>query len=95
MATNNNPKIRKQPERRCLGCMQSFPKKELIRLVRTPEGSVELDFIGKKSGRGAYICKNTVCFKKARKAGRFERNLECVIPEEVYDRLEVELSETR
>ncbi|MBQ7827713.1 MAG: YlxR family protein [Clostridia bacterium] len=74
--------------------MQSFPKKELIRLVRTPEGNVELDFIGKKSGRGAYICKSAACFKKARKAGRFERNLECVIPDAVYDRLEVELSET-
>lgn len=95
MANNNNPKIRKQPERRCLGCMQSFPKKELIRLVRTPEGNVELDFIGKRSGRGAYICKSAACFKKARKAGRFERNLECVIPDAVYDRLEVELSETR
>lgn len=92
--SNNNPKIRKQPERRCLGCMQSFPKKELIRLVRTPEGNVELDFNGKKSGRGAYVCKNAGCFKKARKAGRFERNLECVIPDTVYDRLEVELSET-
>jgi predicted RNA-binding protein YlxR (DUF448 family) len=75
--------------------MQSFPKKELIRVVRTPEHTVELDFIGKKSGRGAYICKNTECFKKARKAGRFQRNLDCEIPEEVYNRLEVELSETR
>ncbi len=94
MANSNHLQIRKEPERRCVGCMQSFPKKELIRLVRTPEGIVELDFIGKKSGRGAYICRNTVCFKKARKAGRFQRNLECEIPEEVYDRLEVELSET-
>lgn len=95
MVNNSNPKIRKQPERRCLGCMQSFPKKELIRLVRTPEGTVELDFVGKRPGRGAYICKNAVCFKKARKAGRFQRNLECEIPEEVLNRLEVELSETR
>ncbi|MGM9647278.1 MAG: RNase P modulator RnpM [Eubacteriales bacterium] len=95
MANNNVPKLRKQPERRCLGCMESFPKKDLIRVVRTPEGNVELDFVGKKSGRGAYICKNSACFKKARKAGRFERNLECAIPDEVYDRLEVELSETR
>lgn len=75
--------------------MQSFPKKELIRMVRTPEGNVELDFIGKKSGRGAYLCKSAACFKKARKAGRFERNLECDIPDTVFDRLEVELSETR
>lgn len=95
MATNVPQKIRKQPERRCLGCMQSFPKKELIRMVRTPEGNVELDFVGKKSGRGAYLCKNSACFKKARKAGRFEKNLECDIPDTVFDRLEVELSETR
>ena len=95
MANNSQLKVHKQPERRCLGCMQSFPKKELIRVVRTPDGAVELDFQGKKSGRGAYICKNANCFKKARKAGRFERNLECVIPDTVYDRLEVELSETK
>lgn len=95
MANSIPQKIRKQPERRCLGCMQSFPKKELIRMVRTPEGNVELDFIGKKSGRGAYLCKSAACFKKARKAGRFERNLECDIPDTVFDRLEVELSETR
>lgn len=94
MSNNNNPKNRKQPERRCLGCMQSFPKKELIRLVRTPEGNVQLDYVGKVSGRGAYICKNIVCFKKARKAGRFQRNLECEIPEDVFNCLEVELSET-
>ncbi len=95
MVSSNHPQMRKMPERRCLGCMQSFPKKDLIRVVRTPEGEVELDFHGKRSGRGAYICRNAACFKKARKAGRFERNLECVIPEAVYDRLEVELSETR
>lgn len=93
MANSSNQMTRKQPERRCLGCMQSFPKVDLIRVVRTPDGSVELDFRGKKSGRGAYICKNTACFKKARKAGRFERNLECQIPDAIYDRLEVELSE--
>ena len=93
MANSIPQKIRKQPERRCLGCMQSFPKKELIRMVRTPEGNVELDFIGKKSGRGAYVCRNVRCFKKARKAKRFERSLECEIPEEVYDALESELGE--
>lgn len=59
MANNSQLKVHKQPERRCLGCMQSFPKKELIRVVRTPDGAVELDFQGKKSGRGAYICKNS------------------------------------
>lgn len=71
--------------------MQSFPKKELIRLVRTPEGELVLDFTGKKSGRGAYICHNKACFAKARKAKRFEKNLECEIPEDVYVSLEAEL----
>lgn len=73
--------------------MQSFPKKELLRVVRKPDGNVELDFTGKVSGRGAYVCRNVRCFKAARKAKRFERSLECVIPEEVYDALEKELEE--
>ena len=84
-------KNRKIPERRCLGCGNSFPKKELLRIVRTADGSVELDFTGKKSGRGAYTCKKLACFKKARKAKRFESNLETVIPEQVYLALEAEL----
>ena len=79
-----NVKPRKIPERRCLGCGESFPKKELLRIVRMAEGGVELDFTGKKSGRGAYTCKKLSCFKKARKAKRFENNLETAIPEEVY-----------
>ncbi|MBE6638601.1 MAG: YlxR family protein [Ruminococcaceae bacterium] len=84
-------KTRKIPERRCLGCGESFPKKELLRIVRTSDGNVELDFTGKKSGRGAYTCKKLSCFKKARKAKRFESNLETVIPEQVYLALETEL----
>ena len=86
-------KIRKIPERRCLGCGESFPKKELLRVVRTADGTVELDFTGKKSGRGAYTCKKLSCFKKARKAKRFENNLETSIPEQVYEALETELTE--
>ena len=84
-------KPKKIPSRKCLGCMQSFPKKDLIRLVRSPEGDISLDFTGKKSGRGAYICPNAACFAKAKKAKRFEKNLECQIPEEVYLSLEEEL----
>jgi predicted RNA-binding protein YlxR (DUF448 family) len=84
-------KPKKIPSRKCLGCMQSFPKKDLIRLVRSPEGDISLDFTGKKSGRGAYICQNAACFAKAKKAKRFEKNLECQIPEEVYLSLEEEL----
>ena len=84
---------KKIPERRCSGCGISFPKQTLLRVVRTPDGEVLLDFTGKKSGRGAYVCKNVQCFKKARKAKRFERSLDCEIPENVYDALESELTE--
>ena len=84
-------KPKKISSRKCLGCMESFPKKDLIRLVRSPEGEISLDFTGKKSGRGAYICQNITCFSKAKKAKRFEKNLECEIPEDVYASLEEEL----
>ena len=84
--------VRKQPMRRCTGCGEHFPKKELIRVVRTPEGEIVLDGVGKMSGRGAYICKNVACLKKARKARRLESSLECSIPEEVYNKLEEELA---
>jgi predicted RNA-binding protein YlxR (DUF448 family) len=68
--------------------MQRFPKKELIRVVRSPEGEISLDAKGKKSGRGAYICPKPECLKKARKAKRLERALESPITEDVYDKLE-------
>lgn len=86
-------KPRKTPERQCLGCNEHKPKIQLLRVVRTPEGEILLDFTGKKSGRGAYICKDIKCLKKARKSGRIGRSLDCVIPEEVYDRMESELSD--
>lgn len=82
-----------------MGCNEMFPKKELIRVVKCKTGDEEdayeisLDLTGKKSGRGAYVCKNLQCLQKARKAKRFERALECTIPEDVYDRMEQELSE--
>lgn len=85
------PKQKKIPLRRCTGCGESFPKKELIRVVRTPEGEVVLDFTGKVSGRGAYVCKSSACFKKARKANRFRTNLECEIPEDLILALEEEI----
>lgn len=85
-------KVKKIPLRRCTGCGESFPKKELIRVVRTPEGNVVLDFTGKVGGRGAYVCKKTACFKKARKANRFRTNLECEIPEELLTALEEEIA---
>ena len=63
---------KKLPERKCLGCMVSFPKSSLIRVVRSPEGEITLDTTGKKSGRGAYICKRAECLKKAVKRKRAE-----------------------
>ncbi len=86
-------KVRKIPMRQCLGCNEHKPKIELLRVLRTPEGEILLDFTGKKSGRGAYICKNPACLQKARKSRRIDRNLECQISEEIYDRMERELSE--
>lgn len=82
---------KKVPLRKCLGCMSSFPKKELVRVVKTPEGEVVLDLSGKKSGRGAYICKNSACLKKAIKSKRIQNNLETEIPEGVILDLEKEL----
>jgi len=87
------PKQKKIPQRQCLGCNVKKAKKELLRVVRTPEGEIVLDFTGKRSGRGAYICHSLGCLKKARKSRRIDKNLECEIPEEVYDRMESELSE--
>ncbi len=86
-------KQRKIPMRQCLGCNEHKPKKELLRVVRDPNGEVSLDFTGKKSGRGAYICQSLKCLKKARKSGRLAKNLDCAIPEEVYDSMEEELSD--
>ncbi len=85
-------KARKTPERQCLGCNGHFPKAELLRVVRAPDGTVSLDFGGKKSGRGAYICKKAACLKKAEKNGRLAKNLACEIPVEVYARMHEELT---
>ena len=84
--------VRKVPVRRCSGCNQHFPKNELIRVLRTPEGEIHLDLTGKKSGRGAYICKSAACLKKARKSRRIDSSLDCSIPDEVYDRMEEEIA---
>ncbi len=86
-------RIRKIPMRQCLGCNEHKPKNELLRVVRDPEGNISLDFTGKKSGRGAYICKSAKCLKKAAKSRRIDKNLECSVPDEVYERMERELLE--
>ena len=92
MSGSNNNQTRKPPIRKCSGCAQHFPKNTLVRVLRTPEGEIILDLTGKKSGRGAYICKNKECLKKARKQRRIEQSLECSIPDEIYDRMEEEIS---
>ena len=75
-------KIKKIPERLCVGCQEKHPKKELIRIVRSPEGEFSVDLTGKKSGRGAYICPKQECLEKARKGHRLERSFECGVPRE-------------
>ena len=87
-----NSSVRKIPTRRCTGCGEHFPKSSLIRVLRTPEGEIVLDLTGKKNGRGAYICKNAACLKKARKSKRIEASLECRISDELYTKMEEELT---
>lgn len=79
--------------RQCLGCREMKPKRELLRVVRSPEGEVSLDTRGKKPGRGAYVCPNADCLKKAIKTRALSRALETEIPEEVMQRLAAELEE--
>lgn len=84
---------RKIPMRKCTGCNEMKPKKELVRIVRSPEGEISMDLTGKKSGRGAYICKDVSCLNAAKKAKRLERAFECTVPEEVYAKLEGEIKD--
>ena len=86
-------KVKKIPLRMCTGCMEMKPKKELIRIVKSPEGEVSVDLTGKKSGRGAYICKDIECLEKAFKTKRLSRNLDTAIDSEIYDRLRKEINE--
>ena len=84
-------KVKKIPLRMCTGCMEMKPKKELIRVVKSPEGEVSVDLTGKKSGRGAYICKDKECLEKAFKAKRLSRNLDIAIDEVIYNRCREEI----
>ena len=92
-------KQKKIPLRKCTGCNEMKPKKELVRIVRLPDkcddngevmekGNIELDFTGKKPGRGAYVCRNVECLKKARKTKSLERKFEAQVSSEIYDSLE-------
>jgi predicted RNA-binding protein YlxR (DUF448 family) len=83
---------KKVPQRQCIGCGEMKNKKEMIRVIKTPEENIIIDTTGKKNGRGAYICKSTECFSKAVKSRGLERSLKVSIPKEVYEELEKELS---
>lgn len=84
-------KPRRTPLRKCTGCGEMKPKKELVRVVKSPDGGISLDPTGKMPGRGAYVCPNRACLAAARKARRLERAFSCPIPAEIYDRMEGEL----
>lgn len=88
---------RKIPQRQCIGCQEMKNKKDLIRVLRTCEGDIVVDTTGKKNGRGAYLCKNADCLKRAIKSKSLERSLKVDIKQEVYEQLEKELDniETR
>ncbi len=83
---------KKIPLRKCTGCCEMKPKKELVRVVKTPDDKVLLDLTGRVNGRGAYICPNADCLKIARKAKRIEKSFQMQIPEEVYNMMEEELN---
>ena len=85
--------IRKIPMRQCTGCREMKAKKDLIRVVRSPEGAISLDSRGKSPGRGAYLCPDPACLARARKSRALERALGTAIPPEVYEELAARLAE--
>lgn len=85
------PKVKKIPQRQCVGCREMKDKKALIRVVKSPEGEVSLDDRGRKPGRGAYVCPDVECLRRARKSRALERAFETQIPPEVYDAMERQL----
>ena len=82
---------KKIPQRQCIGCGEMKNKKEMIRVLRTPEGDFTLDATGRKNGRGAYLCPSVECFRKAVKGRGLERSFKMTIPKEVYETLEKEM----
>ena len=86
------PSTKKTPMRKCLGCNEMKPKRELIRVVRSPGGIISLDKTGKANGRGAYVCPDPECLKKCAKRKSFQRAFKCQVPNEVYEGLEEQLT---
>lgn len=88
-------KPKKTPMRMCVGCREMKPKRELIRAVKSPDGEVSLDFKGKMPGRGAYLCPNSECLKKAMRSKALERAFSVQIPENIYDDLRRQMEENQ
>ncbi|MBN2909366.1 YlxR family protein [Polycladomyces sp. WAk] len=88
-------RTRKVPMRKCVACQEMMPKKELIRVVRTPEQEILIDPTGKKSGRGAYLCGKEECFRLAKKKKALDRALKVQVDDSIYDRLQEELSRVK
>ena len=86
---------KKIPQRQCMGCRERKNKRDMLRVVRGTDGEVSLDFSGKLNGRGAYVCPDPECLKKAIRSKALDRSLEVTIPEEVYDRLQKEMEGNR
>lgn len=86
-------KKKKEPLRQCVGCREMKSKKEMVRVIRTPEDEIVMDLTGRKNGRGAYVCRSLNCFDKARKSKAFDRALNIPIPELLYDILRKELED--
>ena len=87
--------VKKIPMRQCVGCRVMKPKRELIRIVKSPEDEISLDFKGKKPGRGAYVCHDKACLAKAKKSKALERAFGMGIPEEVYNSLSSQMEESK
>lgn len=83
--------MKKIPMRQCVGCREMKPKKELVRVVKSPEGVISMDLKGKAPGRGAYVCRSRDCLRKAIKTGALNRTFETTIPAEIYQQLEQQM----
>ena len=93
MGEKSGVRQRKIPMRQCTGCGERKEKRNLIRIIKTPEGEIIVDLTGKKNGRGAYICNSTECLRLARRRKSLERSLKTVISQEIYDKLEKEMTD--
>jgi len=92
MPQNSSPPSKQPPMRKCLGCNEMRPKRDLIRVVRSPEGVISLDKTGKANGRGAYVCPDPECLKKCAKRKSLARAFKCAVASEIYEQLEEELT---